>query len=163
MKQAETYLNLISFSSLILHSRSLSTSPTCHPPFTMPKHHTRQVTSDKLEEAVNRLTQGQASLNQNHNTLNSKMDSIHTALNTKIDSILERLTTITVTPSSPQLPPPLPVHHPHMKLEVPRFDGHDPLGWIFKISQFFDYQAIPEHERLTVAAFYMDGPALSWF
>lgn len=63
MKQAETYLNLISFSSLILHSRSLSTSPTCHPPFTMPKHHTRQVTSDKLEEAINRLTQGQASLN----------------------------------------------------------------------------------------------------
>lgn len=132
----------------------------------MPEHHTLQVTSDKLEEAVNRLTQGQASLNQNHNTLNSKMDSIHTALNAKIDSILERFTTIMVTPSSPsslQPPPPLPVHQPHMKLEVPRFDGHDPLGWIFKISQFFDYQAILEHERLTIAAFYMDGPALSWF
>lgn len=94
------------------------------------------------------------------------MDSIHTALNAKIDSILERFTTIMVTPSSPsslQPPPPLPVHQPHMKLEVPRFDGHDPLGWIFKISQFFDYQAILEHERLTIAAFYMDGPALSWF
>lgn len=50
-----------------------------------------------------------------------------------------------------------------MKLEVPRFDGHDPLGWIFKISQFFDYQGIPENERLTVASFYMEGPALSWY
>lgn len=50
-----------------------------------------------------------------------------------------------------------------MKLDVPRFDDNDPLGWIFKISQFFDYQGIPDHERLTVASFYMDGPALSWY
>lgn len=50
-----------------------------------------------------------------------------------------------------------------MKLDVSRFDGHDALGWIFKISQFFDYQGIPDPERLTVAAFYMDGPALSWY
>lgn len=41
-----------------------------------------------------------------------------------------------------------------MKLNVPRFDGIDPLGWIFKISQFFDYQGIPDHERLTVASLY---------
>lgn len=46
---------------------------------------------------------------------------------------------------------------------MPRFDGHDALGWIFKISQFFDYQGISDQERLTVAAFYMDGPALSWY
>lgn len=50
-----------------------------------------------------------------------------------------------------------------MKLEVPRFDGEDPMGWIFKISQFFDYQRTPEEERITVASFYMDGPALSWY
>lgn len=50
-----------------------------------------------------------------------------------------------------------------MKLDVPRFDGHNPLGWIFKISQFFDYQGIPKLERLTIASFYMDGPTLSWY
>ena len=50
-----------------------------------------------------------------------------------------------------------------MKLEVPRFDGADPLGWIFKINQFFEYHATPEHERLTIASFYMDGRALAWF
>jgi len=50
-----------------------------------------------------------------------------------------------------------------MKLEVPRFDGKDPLGWIFKITQFFDYQGVSDAERLTVASFYMEGPALCWF
>lgn len=132
----------------------------------MPEHHTRQVTTDKLEEAISRLSQGQASLTQNHTSLNTKMDSIHTSLNSKIDSILDRLAAIIVTlpsPSSPTHHSPSPVHRPHMKLNVPRFDGHDPLGWIIKISQFFDYQGIPEHEHLIIASFYMDGPALSWY
>lgn len=45
----------------------------------------------------------------------------------------------------------------------PNLTWQDPLGWIFKIQQFFDYQGIPEAKRLTVAAFYMEGPALSWY
>jgi len=50
-----------------------------------------------------------------------------------------------------------------LKLEVPRFDGTDPEGWIFKVTQFFEYHATPEHDRLTIASFYMEGPALAWF
>lgn len=50
-----------------------------------------------------------------------------------------------------------------MKLDVPRFDGTDPLDWIFKINQFFEYHVTLEHERLTIASFYMDDRALSWF
>ena len=50
-----------------------------------------------------------------------------------------------------------------MKLEVPRFDGSDLLGWIFKINQFFYYHATLDIEYLTIASFYMDGPALAWF
>lgn len=163
MNELSRNLSLLVFlSPLIFYSSPLSTGPTCLYAFTMPEHHTRQVTSDKLKEAVNHLTQGQASLNQNHNNLNTKMDS----LNAKINLILDRLATITVTPPSPSSsphPPPSPAHRPHMKLDVPRFNGHDPLGWIFKISQFFDYQGIPNHEHLTVATFYMDGPSLPWY
>ena len=125
----------------------------------MPEHHTRQVTTDKLEEAISRLSAG-------HTNLNPKVESIHTSLTAKIDSLLDRFVSLTVPPHSPSsspVPPPPPIHRHHMKLEVPRFDGTDPLGWIFKISQFFDYQGIPDHERLTIAAFYMDGPALSWY
>jgi len=61
-------------------------------------------------------------------------------------------------PPSPS--PPVPPYW--MKLEVPRFDGSDPVGWLFKINQFFDYHAMPKNERLTIASFYMDGPALAW-
>jgi len=50
-----------------------------------------------------------------------------------------------------------------MKLDVPRFDGSDPSGWIFKINQFFEYHDTPAHERLTIALFYMEGRALAWF
>jgi len=36
---------------------------------------------------------------------------------------------------SPSSPPPSPAHNPSqrhfLKLDVPRFDGTDPLGWIF--------------------------------
>jgi len=45
-----------------------------------------------------------------------------------------------------------------LKLEVPRFDGTDPEGWIFKVNQFFEYHATLEHDRLTITSFYMEGP-----
>lgn len=50
-----------------------------------------------------------------------------------------------------------------MKLEVPHFDGEDAIGWIFRISQFFEYQGTPEEEHITLASFYMDNPALRWY
>ncbi|GAU38891.1 hypothetical protein TSUD_67540 [Trifolium subterraneum] len=87
-------------------------------------------------------------------------------LTEKVDLILTQLANL--TPPTPPPPTPPPLHYdqtqrPHMKLEVPRFDGTDAMGWIFKISQFFDYHHTPEEERLIVASFYMDGPALTWY
>lgn len=128
----------------------------------MPEHTTRQTSLERLEDAVNKLTQHQASLAQNHQTLAQANAELHS----KLDSVIDSLASLTATPPSPKPPPSPPPFHssrPHMKLEVPRFDGKDPLGWIFKIQQFFDYQGIPDPERLTVASFYMEGPALCWY
>lgn len=50
-----------------------------------------------------------------------------------------------------------------LKLDVPRFDGTDAHAWIFKITQFFTYHETPEEERIMVASFYLDGPALAWY
>jgi hypothetical protein len=50
-----------------------------------------------------------------------------------------------------------------MKLDIPRFDGSDAMGWIFKINQFFDYHHTPDDQRLRIASFYMEGEALTWF
>lgn len=116
----------------------------------MPNQNNRKTTTNLLEEAVNRLTQGQ-------NTLHRIMS---------ICPILEHFAPITTTPTSPkspQTPNPIWQSRPHIKLEVPRFDGQDPMGWIFKISQFFDYQGVPNHERLIVGLFYMEGPTLCWY
>lgn len=50
-----------------------------------------------------------------------------------------------------------------IKLDIPRFNGTDPLGWIFKINQFFDFHQTVEDQRLRIASFYMEGDALSWY
>lgn len=47
-----------------------------------------------------------------------------------------------------------------MKLDIPHFNGTNPLGWIFKINQFFNYHMTPEDQRLRIASFYMEGEAL---
>lgn len=46
---------------------------------------------------------------------------------------------------------------------MPRFDGSEPLGWIYKINQFFEYHNTPDTDKLTVASFYMEGRTLAWF
>ncbi|BAT79082.1 hypothetical protein VIGAN_02189500 [Vigna angularis var. angularis] len=104
--------------------------------------------SNKIDELLSQMS-----------LFSTQMTDIHNRL-----SLLE--TQHTTPPSSPR--------HPHssdhtssqrhfLKLDVPRFDGTDPIGWIFKISQFFEYHNTPEEERITVASFYLDSAALAWF
>ena len=109
----------------------------------MAEHATRRTTSDHLEEAIT--------------TLAAK----HSELASRVDAMCERFSSVPPHqhPSSSSR-----MHQrPPGKLDVPRFDGYVPLGWIFKISQFFDYQATLVEDRITVASFYLDGAALSWF
>ena len=98
----------------------------------------------------------------------AKLSSSMTA---KIDELLHCITQLETLHASPHIPSPFPgsssapTTNPahYLKLEVPRFDGSDPEGWIFKITQFFEYHATPYHDRLTIASFYMEGFALAWF
>ena len=112
---------------------------------------------DKLEEAIVKLTTHQLSLSENFQTMTLKLDELITNLATP-KSPAPSPSFSTAIPSSSLS---LPSHH--MKLDVPRFDKIDPLGWIFKITQFFEYHNTPDHEKLTIASFYIDGRTLSWF
>ena len=107
-----------------------------------------------LEEAIRKLTTHQISLAETLQTMTLKLDEL-----------LHRLPPVLPDPvassSSPTPAAPPAITH-NIKLEVPRFDGTDPMGWIFKITQFFEYHQTLENERLTVASFYMDGWALAW-
>lgn len=49
------------------------------------------------------------------------------------------------------------------KMDIPRFDGTDALGWIFKIDHFFNFHNTQEEQRISIASFYLDGPALNWY
>lgn len=129
--------------TLIFSPPSLTSAYQLVRPATMAEHSTHRTTTDRLEEAI-------AALSERHSDLANK-----------VEAMCECLSHLT-TPSSPVTQPSYP-SRPSVKLDVPRFDGYDPLGWIFKISQFFEYQGTPEEERIMVASFYLDGPALSWF
>ncbi|PNX64086.1 hypothetical protein L195_g053836, partial [Trifolium pratense] len=78
-------------------------------------------------------------------------------INTELAQIQNR----NVTPDPP--PQPHGFVNTAIKLEIPRFDGSDALGWIFKINQFFEFHRTPEEQRLNIASFYMEGEALSWY
>jgi len=110
--------------------------------------------SSPIETAILKLTTLQVSLGE---TVQSMAQ--------KFDELLLRLPSTSPSPSSQPIPSisPVPSHQHRMKLDIPRFDGTDPFGWVFKINQYFQYHATPEHDRLTIVSFYMDGRALAWF
>lgn len=112
------------------------------------------------EESSNNLV-----LSFHYSTSMAPTNETFDELSSKVDAIITQLTflTTTLSPSSPQTTTPQTTLTSHMKLDVPKFDDIDAIGWIFKISQFFTYHQTPEADILTVASFYMDGPTLSWY
>jgi len=55
------------------------------------------------------------------------------------------------------------VHTRLVKLDFPRFDGSEPINWILKAQQFYSYNQTPEHQKVSIAAFHMEGRALPWY
>ena len=110
-------------------------------------------TLDRIEDAISKLAASQIHVTEKLEDLLLRVAN------------LEQTSTNTHSPSSSSAnPSPANTNNPQkMKLDVPRFDGSDPSGWIFKIQQFFAYHSTPDSERLTIASFYMEGPALAWF
>jgi hypothetical protein len=50
-----------------------------------------------------------------------------------------------------------------MKMEFPKFRGDDPIIWLDRSAQFFEYQATAEEQKVTLAAFYLEGEANQWW
>ncbi|VFQ75576.1 unnamed protein product [Cuscuta campestris] len=49
-----------------------------------------------------------------------------------------------------------------MKLDMPKSDGSDPLGWLFKAHEYFVFYGVPEESRLAAVCLMLEGPALDW-
>ncbi|KAL6286677.1 hypothetical protein ACE6H2_011067 [Prunus campanulata] len=90
-------------------------------------------------------------------------------------------------PTSPSLPhfpshtpfsvapvPPTPTTHPYiqqpnfspqskpLKLDLERFSGDDPYGWLASAERFLNYYGVPAHDKVTVAAVHLTGDASLW-
>jgi hypothetical protein len=103
-----------------------------------------------LEETSQQILQNQQAFQQNLTTLTTEVNQLRTRLPPPGFNIHDGQPHQPFTPSA-------------IKLDIPRFDGTDPLSWIFKISQFFDFHQTPDDQRLRLASFYMEGEALTWF
>lgn len=49
------------------------------------------------------------------------------------------------------------------RVELPMFEGLDPMDWISKAEKFFDIQNVTEKERIKLAYIFMEGGASYWF
>ena len=50
------------------------------------------------------------------------------------------------------------------KIDFPRFNGNeDPTSWIFHAKQFFEFQNIAEEEKISLAAYHLEGEAQLWY
>ena len=56
-----------------------------------------------------------------------------------------------------------PVQIKSIRLEFPRFNGDDPIGWVYKANQFFNFHNTPAQHRLFIASFHMEGKAITWY
>ncbi|VFQ61172.1 unnamed protein product [Cuscuta campestris] len=52
---------------------------------------------------------------------------------------------------------------PRPRLEAPRCDGSDPLRWLYKVKEYFEYYDTPPDDRLRRVRMMLDGPAADWF
>ncbi|XP_061370707.1 uncharacterized protein LOC133313358 [Gastrolobium bilobum] len=111
-------------------------------------------TSDSIENTLAQLLQSQLTLQQDMQAIVHKVSTLETRNPIPTASSF----------SGPQpLTAPADIKAATLKLEVPRFDGSNALGWIFKITQFFEFHGTPEEQRPRIASFYMEGEALNWY
>nr|GMD72711.1 Transposon Ty3-G Gag-Pol polyprotein [Ipomoea batatas] len=77
--------------------------------------------------------------------------------------------------SSPGIPPPshrspgmsntqVPSQHINgLRLELPKFNGIDPYGWLFKINEYYEFYGISDIYRVQIASFAMEDDASEWY
>lgn len=49
------------------------------------------------------------------------------------------------------------------RVELPTFDGTDPMGWIAKAEKFIDLKKITEKEKMKLVYICMEGGVSYWF
>jgi hypothetical protein len=50
-----------------------------------------------------------------------------------------------------------------VRINFPKFDGSDHVGWIYKANNFFYFHRTPYNQMLMLASIHMEGKALVWY
>lgn len=54
-------------------------------------------------------------------------------------------------------------NYPHMRLDFPRWEEGDPIGWISHAERYFRYHKIADASMVKIAAIHLEGDAIQWF
>jgi hypothetical protein len=49
------------------------------------------------------------------------------------------------------------------KIDMRKFDGKDPITWIFQMEQFFDLHQVPTLQKVTLASLYLEPDQFVWY
>ena len=49
------------------------------------------------------------------------------------------------------------------KIDMRKFDGKDPITWIFQMEQFFDIQQVPNLQKVTIVSLYLEPQQFVWY
>ena len=50
-----------------------------------------------------------------------------------------------------------------IKIDFLKFDGDNPIGWVYKANHYFALYPMPDGQKIWMASLYMEGIALIWF
>ena len=49
------------------------------------------------------------------------------------------------------------------KIDMRKFDGKDPITWIFQMKQFFDLHQVPNLQKVPIASLYLEPEQFVWY
>ena len=49
------------------------------------------------------------------------------------------------------------------KIDMRKFDGKDPITWIFKMEHFFDLHQVTTSQKVTIASLYLEPEQVVWY
>nr|GEW64119.1 retrotransposon Gag protein [Tanacetum cinerariifolium] len=147
--------------------------PKRHPPSTEESIAAMSDNISKLTASTNlnndKILANQAASSLQLENLEKQLENLGKQLATQHEQNANLIATLTQTlQQTTQMPPPiapppnrdLQIRPP--KLNLPSFDGTNPLDWLFQADQYFSFYNITPLQRLAMVAFYLSGDALSW-
>ncbi|RRT74477.1 hypothetical protein B296_00003555 [Ensete ventricosum] len=54
-------------------------------------------------------------------------------------------------------------HNPRMRVDFPRWEGGDPIGWISCVEQYFRYHRTTDASMVEITAIHLEGDVIQWF